>query len=247
MATGVSRQVLWWLGLAVAPLILCLIELFHPAGFTTDPGMFEYLSKPQPYSEQHHALAYFGPWWWFTLHMIQTPMIGLVAIGLWLMVDDENVWTSVWSSTAAWVSRVATFIFVVYYTALDAIGGIGLGRSIQITEYLARTPPGDNHLTPDQLNGVILVLNTTWTDPWVGGVGSFISQLGSWAAFAAALTAALALGLTRKVPLIPLAGVVAFGWFLQVSHASYTGPIAFMLLIVSAFWIWLARERRKSQ
>ena len=30
---------------------------------------------------------YFGPGWWFTLHMIQTPMIGLVAIGLWLMVD----------------------------------------------------------------------------------------------------------------------------------------------------------------
>lgn len=245
MATGLTRQILWWLCLAVAPAILCLIELYHPAGFTTDPGMFEYLSKPQPHTAEHHALAYFGPQWWFTLHMIQTPMIGLVAIGLWLMVDNKNVWAGIWSSTVAWVSRIATFVFAVYYTALDAIGGIGLGRTIQITKSFAGAPPGDEHLTPDQLDGVILVLNTTWTDPWVGGVGSFISLTGSWAAFAAALGVALALGLTNKTPLVPLAGLVAFGWFLQESHASYTGPIAFALLIVSAFWIWFATERRK--
>jgi len=81
------------------------------------------------------------------------------------------------------------------------------------------------------------VLNTTWTDPWVGGVGS---QTGSWAVFAATLSAAIALFLTRKIPWPPLVLLVAFGWELQVSHASPHGPIAFSLLIVSAAWIWWA-------
>ena len=42
---------------------------------------------------QFWALAYFGPHWWLVLHMIQTPMVGLVAVGLWLMVegiDDDD-------------------------------------------------------------------------------------------------------------------------------------------------------------
>ncbi len=205
--------------------------------------MYEYLSIPQPHTSAHHALDYFGPRWWFTLHMIQTPMVGLVAIGLWLMVDNGEDRPAVLPSIAAWVSRIATFIFAVYYTVLDAIGGIGLGRTIEITERLAKAPTDGEHLSPDQLTGVILVLNTTWTDPWVGGVGSFISELGSWAVFVAALAAAVALYLTKRAPLIPLAGLIAFGWCLQLSHASYTGPLAFSLLIVSTIWIWFARKR----
>lgn len=242
MANGLTRQILWWLCLVAAPAVLVAIELYHPAGFTRNPGMYEYLSKPQPHTSAHHALNYFGPQWWFTLHMIQTPMVGLVAVGLWLMVDNRDAKARVLSSIAAWVSRIATFIFAVYYTVLDAIGGIGLGRTIEITEKFAKAPPGAEHLTPDQLAGVILVLNTAWTDPWIGGVGSFISQLGSWAVFVAALAAAIALFLTKKASPIPLAGLIAFGWFLQESHASYTGPIAFVLLIVSAIWMWFARK-----
>jgi hypothetical protein len=64
------QKVLWWLCLFVAPLVLVGFELFHPAGFTTSPGMYQYLSKPEPYDPQFKALAYFGPQWWFTLHMI---------------------------------------------------------------------------------------------------------------------------------------------------------------------------------
>ena len=88
--TGRSKTdvILWWLCLFVAPLVLVSIELFHPAGFTHTPGMWSYLSEPQPYSPTHRALGYAGPQWWFTLHFIQTPLAGLVAIGLMLMVKD---------------------------------------------------------------------------------------------------------------------------------------------------------------
>lgn len=39
------------------------------------------------------------------------------------------------------------------------------------------------HRRQHQASGVTSVLNATWVDPWVGGVGSFISLTGSWAAF----------------------------------------------------------------
>lgn len=235
MSNEAMRKVLWWVCLFLAPLVLVTIELFHPAGFTINPGAYQYISQAQPYNPQYQALAYPGPHWWFALHMIQTPMVALVAVGLWLMVQRVNTSDGSAAVFFAWLARLATFVFVVYYTALDAIGGFGLARTILITQ--------SYHLPPDQLQAVINVINGTWTDSWVGGVGSFVSLTGSWAAFAAAMFVAVAVGLTRKVSWIPLLILVAFGWELQMSHTMPHGPIAFSLLIVSALWIRLTEGR----
>lgn len=241
MSNEAIRKVLWWVCLFLAPLVLVTIELFHPAGFTNNPGAYQYISQPQPYNPQYQALAYPGPHWWFALHMIQTPMVALVAIGLWLMVRRVGNDSSDGAAAVffAWLARLATFVFLIYYTALDSIGGFGLARTILITQ--------SYHLPPDQLQAVIKVINGTWTDSWVGGVGSFVSLTGSWAAFAAALFVAVALGLTRKVSWIPLLILVAFGWELQMSHTMPHGPIAFSLLIVSSLWIWWADRRAGSK
>ena len=75
-------RTLFVLCFVVAPLVLLGIELFHPANFTDSPGAYQYLSQPEPYDPAHDALAYPGPEWWFRLHMIQTPLVGLVAVGL---------------------------------------------------------------------------------------------------------------------------------------------------------------------
>jgi membrane protein implicated in regulation of membrane protease activity len=98
-------------------------------------------------------------------------------------------------------------------------------------------------LTPAQVEGVALMLNTTWVDPWVGGVRSFISETGSWAVFAAVLLAAAALLLARKAPWPPLLVLLAFGWQPNTAHASPHGPIAFALLIVAAIWLWWAERK----
>jgi hypothetical protein len=243
MSNATIKKGLWWICLVVAPLVLIAIELFHPAGFTQNPGMYQYLSQPEPHSPQHNALNYFGPQWWFVMHMIQTPMVGLVAVGLWLLVSDIDAVDGQPALIAAWAGRAATFVFLIYYTVLDAIGGIGLGRTIQITERLAAAPADQPHLTPDQLDGVVLVLNETWVDPWVGGVGSFVSQTGSWAIFIAAVLVAIALLLAKKTPWPPLLLLVAFGWELQLSHAAFHGPIAFALLVAAALWMWWAGRR----
>jgi len=231
---------LFLLCLVIAPGGLLGIELFHPAGFTAHPGMYEFLSQPQPYDPQYEALAYPGPDWWFRLHMIQTPLVGLVAVGLWLLMVRVGPGDGGLAIALAWLSRAATFVFLIYYTALDAIGGFGLGRSMLNTEALVAA----GRLTPDQVAGVKLLLDTNWQDPWIGGVGSFISLTGSWAIFTATVSAALALLWTRKAPRLALIPLVAFGWELQTSHASPHGPIAFGLLIFSALWIWWASLAR---
>lgn len=243
MSNDAVKKILWWLCLLVAPAVLITIELYHPAGFTNHPGMYEYLHKPEPYDPAYKALGYFGPQWWFVLHMIQTPMVGLVAVGLWLLANKIRTADGAAALTFAWLSRAATFLFLIYYTALDSIGGSGLAKSIEITERLAQ----QGNLSPEQVEGVKMVLNETWINTWVGGVGSFISLTGSWAVFASALLVAIALFVAKKSSWPALLLLVAFGWELQVSHTMPHGPIAFALLIISAFWIWWqGRSARRS-
>lgn len=231
------KQILWWLCLLVAPLVLIGLELFHPAGFTAHPGMYRFLSHY--HGPGNDALGYFGPTWWFVLHMVQTPTVGLVAVGLWLMVDEVGTGDGAAAVATARLARVAIFIFAIYFTVLDGIGGIGLGRTILVVERLV----AEGKLTPQQFQGVELLLNTMWVDPMVGGVGSLVSEAASWAAFAAAFLIGLSLRLSRRVGWGPVVLLFAFGWTLQMAHASPHGPIAFSLLIVAAAWIWWSRRR----
>lgn len=235
------KRVLWWVSLLFAPAVLIGLELFHPADFTAHPGMYRYLSQAEPHSAAHHqALDYFGPRWWLVLHMIQTPMVGLVAVGLLLMVDGIGDQDGAAAVAAAWLARAAIFVMVIYFTVLDAIGGIGLGRTILTVQNLVAA----GKLSPPQVEGVELLLNTLWVDPLVGGVGSFVSETASWAAFAASVFIAAALLLSRRAGWANMAVLVAFGWQLQTAHAASHGPIAFALLIVAAAWLWFSRTRR---
>lgn len=232
---AMAARMIWWLCLLVAPLVLVGIELYHPAGFTHDPGMWAYLSEAQQHAEAHKALSYAGPEWWFWLHMIQTPTVGLVAIGLWLMVADIDGRDGALAATLAWLARIAVFVMLIYFTVLDGIGGIGLGRTI----LQAQAMIADGTLSADQLDGVIALLETMWLDPWAGGQQSVVSQTASWAAFASALLIALALLASRRAPLAPLVLLVVFGWEVQLTHAAVHGPIGFGLLAVAAAWIRL--------
>jgi hypothetical protein len=234
------KQILWWICLLVAPVALISVELFHPAGFTAHRGMYQFLSHAEHHEPQFRALAYFGPHWWLVLHMIQTPMVGLVAVGLWLMVDGIGRDDGSAAMGCAWLARSAIFVFLIYFTVLDAIGGIGLGRTILTVQSLV----ADGKLSPQQFDGIVLLLNTIWTDPLIGGVGSFVSETASWAAFAAAVFIAAAVLLSGRAGWANMALLVGFGWELQTSHASPHGPIAFALLIVASGWMWWTRRRR---
>ncbi len=131
----------------------------------------------------------------------------------------------------------------IYYTVLDAIGGIGLAKTIEITNRLAdpnRSDISDNcMLSPGEVSKVACVLNQTWTDPWVGGVGSVISESASWLVFYTAVLAGISLLTSKKATWPPLIVLGVFGWEIQLTHASYHGPLGFGLLVVASLWIWI--------
>ena len=69
-----------------------------------------------------------------SLNFDQTPLIGLIAVGFLLLlqrVHDEDGPAAV---ALAWLSRAATLVFLIYYTALDSTGGTGLARLILNTQ-----------------------------------------------------------------------------------------------------------------
>lgn len=253
-------RIVWIAGLIFGPLVLVAIELFHPAGFTRDPGMFAYLRSPEAHSPAHHALDYFGPGWWFWLHMIQTPVVCLITLSL-MLTNAALARSGRGAFWLSWGARAALFVFLVYYTALDAIGGIGLGRSIEIVNTLATSSQYETMgaiteckdaagallpcLSDVQVEGVALVLNQTWVDRWVGGVGSVISQTGSWAILIGAVLTAAAMRAAQGARALGLLGwaalgcLVAAGWFVQVSHACCTGPVGFGFLFLFGALTWI--------
>lgn len=224
--------------LIIAPLVLATMELFHPAHFTLDPGMTAYLSDPQPGDPYYNALHYFGPDWWFLLHMIQTPLVVAVSFGLLSLTDTFAPAQGAHYRPLAWISRVATVVFMMYYTVLDGIGGIALGRELIVVKELTQS----GAITADNAVAIRAFLDRMWVDPWVGGVGSFVSQTGSWAVFVAAVCAAAYLRKNGRATWLEVALLLAFGWELQVAHASYHGPIAFTLLAIAS-GLMLARKR----
>lgn len=216
--------------LVFAPILLAAIELFHPAHFTLKPGMTAFLSHPQQGDPYYNAISYFGPEWWFLLHMIQTPLVVVVSFGLLMATDSFAGPTQARYKPLAWLARIATVVFMTYYTVLDSIGGIGLGRELVVLRELVDT----GALTGLDAENIRFFLDRMWVDPWVGGVGSFVSLLGSWAIFVAALCTAGYLLLNRKATWLEAILLVGFGWELQMAHASYHGPIAFGLLALSS-------------
>jgi len=232
------RRALAFLSLVVAPVLLAGIELFHPAHFTLNPGMTEFLSQPQARDPNFNAITYFGPQWWFLLHMVQTPLVVVVAFGLLSLTDTFGRDATAQYLPFAWLSRVATVVFMTYYTVLDGIGGIALGRELVILKELLAA----GTISEADAQAIRLFLDRLWVDPGVGGVGSVVSLVGSWAVFIAAVSAAAYLFLNRKATWLEAALLAGFGWELQVAHASYHGPIAFTLLAIAAALL-LSRKR----
>ena len=218
------------LSLVAAPLLLAAMELFHPAHFTAAPGMSAFLSHPQAGDPHFNAIMYFGPHWWFLLHMIQTPLVVIVSFGLLWLTGTFGEFEGARFRLVAWISRIATVVFMTYYTVLDGIGGIALGRHLQVlNDQLA-----SGALTAARADAIRQFLDAMWIDPWVGGVGSFVSLTGSWAVFVAAAAAAAYLLLNRRTSWLAGVLLIGFGWELQVAHASYHGPVAFSMLALAS-------------
>jgi hypothetical protein len=89
-----------------APLALALLEIFHP-------------ERPNSANETVEQ----GVWFmWF--HFIQVPLIGLIALAVYLLTDGLE-------GRAASVSRWAVGVFAVFFSAYDAAAGICTGYALR--------------------------------------------------------------------------------------------------------------------
>jgi hypothetical protein len=102
MPALVSHKSLWSrLVLLATPLALAVLEVFHP-----DAG--------------DAAEAIDQADWFFWFHMIQLPLVGLMALALHLLTEDLE-------GTAVTVSRWGTGVFAIFFSAYDAAAGIATG------------------------------------------------------------------------------------------------------------------------
>ena len=87
---GFLRQLV----MLLTPLILGILEIWHPVGVPGKSAFESILPKAD---------------WWVTLHILQLPLFGLMALAVFLMVKNLEGW-------AATISRIGIAFFVIFYT-----------------------------------------------------------------------------------------------------------------------------------
>ena len=186
----VLRRVL----LLVPPLALAVLEIFHP----------------QP-DENAQALMDVATWF-AAFHVIQLGLTGFVAVSVLLLADS-------FGRANDWVTRVGIGAFLVFFSAYDAIAGIGTGLAMRSAR----------ELSVAQQQGVFDVVKD-WPALGPPFAFSIIGTLGWGLAVGALALAARRAGAPRREwTFIGLAAV-----FLLGGHPFPFGTLAFGSFFVAA-------------
>ena len=151
--------------------------------------------------------------WFATFHVIQLVLMGLVAISVLLLADD-------FGATGAWTTRLGLGVFLLVFSAYDAVAGIATGLAMRT----ARDLPAE------QQEGVwVTVKDWPGFDPPVFAL-NIVGTLG-WvvALVGLALTARRAGAGRAEWIFILLAGV-----FLMGGHPFPFGTVTFGCLFIAA-------------
>ena len=151
--------------LLAAPLLWLVPAFLHPMG--------------EPYA----GIADEADMWIF-VHVAQLVLMPFLAAGVWMLLDGLQ-------SVAAWVARSALVLWLVFFSAFDAVAGIATGV---LTRHA-------NSLTGDEQEGVVAAIDFLWAESLLanGGFG-ILGNLGhlSWVVVAIAATIAPLPGARRS-------------------------------------------------
>ena len=185
-----------------APLALALLEIFHP-------------EQPGGASEAVEQ----GVWFmWF--HIIQVPLIGLIALAVYLLTDGLE-------GRAVSVSHWAIGVFAVFFSAYDAAAGIGTGYALRNAQGLSA-------------EGQAAVYEVVKDLP-LFSLPFGLSIVGSLAWVVATVAAAMALrraGASRG----PFVLLILAGVFLMGGHPYPQGTLAFGCFFLAAAWLEFAQR-----
>jgi hypothetical protein len=178
--TSVPRKLVF--ALLAAPLLWLVPAFLHPTG---DPyeGMADQVDR------------------WIFAHVVQLVLVPFLAAGVWMLLAGLQ-------SVAAIVARVALVVWIVFFSAFDAIAGIGTG-------VLARHA---NSLSGEDREGAIAAIDFLYDDSQLAGGGfSILGNLGHFSWVVVAIAAAVALYQARAGRTVVAAAA------LSVLFASHSG------------------------
>jgi hypothetical protein len=202
----VERLVLRRVVLLGAPLALALLEIFHP-------------ERPSSASE---AVEQGGWFMWF--HFIQLPLIGLIALAVYLLTDGLE-------GRAVSVSRWAIGVFAVFFSAYDAAAGIATGYALRNAQGLSAGAQAAVYEAVKDMPVLSLIFG--------------LSVVGTLAWVVALIAAAMALrraGASR----VPFILLILAGVFLMGGHPYPAGTLAFGSFFLATAWLELAQGRLTS-
>jgi hypothetical protein len=203
--TNVERLVLRRLVLLGTPLALAVLEIFHPQ----PSGVAEAVEQ--------------GEWFmWF--HIIQVPLIGLIALAVYLLTEGLE-------GRAVIVSRWAIAVFAVFFSAYDAAAGIATGYALRNVQGLAAGAQEAVHEAVIDMPGLSLIF------------GLSIVGTGAWVVALIAAAIALRRGGAPRGPFILL---ILAGIFLMGGHPFPFGTLAFGCFFVATAWLELGSGRLTS-
>ena len=188
-----------------APLALAILEIFHPQ----PGGVGESVEQ--------------GGWFmWF--HIIQVPLIGLIALAVYLLTEGLE-------GRAVMVSRWAVGVFAVFFSAYDAAAGIATGYALRNAQGLPAGAQEAVYEAVKDMPGLSLIFGLS-----IVGTGGWVVAL------IAAATALRRAGASRgPFVLLILAGVLLMG-----GHPFPAGTLAFGCFFLATAWLELAPGRLTS-
>jgi hypothetical protein len=188
------------------PLALALLEILHP----------------QPEENVQALMDASG--WFAGFHAIQLALTGLVGLSLLLLADR-------FGRAGTWVTRLGIGAFLVFFSAYDAVAGIGTGLAMRSAR----------DLSAQQQAGVFEVVKD-WPAAGPPFALSIIGTLG-WVT----VVGALALAARRQgAPRLEWISIGLAAMFLLGGHPYPAGTLAFGCFFIGAllheFRVWPARR-----
>ena len=180
------------------PLLWAILLLFHPGG-----------SGDEIYLDAQDNVTRF-----LVVHIGLMLFIPLMAVVVYLLLRGVD-------GTAAWVSRIALVPFVVFYSAWEALQGIGVGILVNELKGLPQAQPA---LREDLVQDFA-------EHPLIGPFGVF-GSIGSLGLIVAMIAAGVALYRHARAPVsVPV--LLGISGLLITAHPPPYGPTGLALFIVA--------------
>ena len=135
--------------LLVPPLLLAGLEILHPQPDETVQALMD------------------ASTWFAGFHVIQLALTGLVGLSVLLLADS-------FGRASAWVTRLGVGVFLVFFSAYDAVAGIGTGLAMRSARDLSAVQQeGVFDVVKDwPAVGPPFALSIVGTLSWVAAVGA---------------------------------------------------------------------------